>query len=167
MGAVTKHEAVGLRRAAAMVVGALRDVGKDAAHHQIPGFRSTILWNAGHLAWSIDVVLAGTIGCAPKLPPVYSTCFGFGSNPDPAHYSGPDLAQIAADLTETANRVATFLEGQEDALLDRPLPDGHPLGGVFKTLGELVQTTGFHTGYHAGQIGVLRRVQGMPPALGA
>lgn len=164
---ITQHEARALRSLTPMVLGALQGVSPEQLVFTVPGFRSHMLWSAGHIAWSIDVALGAAIGCKPGLAPVYSEKFSFGSNPSSKLADFPAIDVLCADLAECTDRVATFLGASDDALLGQPLPGWHPLAKVFPNLGALVGMTSFHTGYHLGQIGLLRRVQGLSAALGA
>jgi uncharacterized damage-inducible protein DinB len=72
--------------------------------------------------------------------------------------------RLVETYTRTTAEVRGFLEGKAEAELDRAVPQGTPefLGG---TIGEALVAFAWHEGYHAGQLGVVRRTLGKPGAI--
>ncbi len=162
---ITRHEAKTIRACAALVRTALDGVTMNQAVFRCEAGGNHMLWNAGHIAWSLSVDLGETIGVPPQLPPVYNRLFAFGSDTLADAKEYPSIEEILDVIEETAERVASFLESLDDMFLESPLARDSPLSDYYPTVGELVASNGFHTGYHLGQIGLLRRIQGLSPAL--
>ncbi len=74
------------------------------------------------------------------------------------------FAELADAWSEVTARVDAGLAGLDPAALAAPAPPG-PGTGPGDTLGTLIGTTLFHQAYHAGQLGVLRRVAGKRGAI--
>ena len=75
-----------------------------------------------------------------------------------------DLGEMMAAWDETCRRVDAGLANLTSDALDRPAPFS-PSGNPNETVRSLVSTILFHQSYHAGQLGVLRRVAGKPGAI--
>ncbi len=134
--------------------------------HRVGHSRSNIIWLAGHLTWSLDVIVAPIIGSTAVLPESLSAKFGFGIEPSdiPADY--PEMPTMAgffdAAMTEAIGAIGRFPEDR----LDHALPEGTPASRIVRTCDGLLHGTIFHTSYHLGQIQLLMRSQGMPSAFG-
>lgn len=86
-----------------------------------------------------------------------------GSRPLAGEDAAP-FEDLVATYARTTAEVRGFLEGLVAAELDRAVPQGTPdfLGG---TIGEALLAFAWHEGYHAGQLGVVRRTLGKPGAI--
>lgn len=157
----------GLAMSRQFVLGALGE-GLTAENlvFQLPSSRTHILWTIGHLAWSRDWFLNGTLGAAPALPDAYGELFAVQTQPlaDASKY--PALDELLGQYQAAHEAGVAQLGDMRDADLARELPEGSPIREIFPTVGALVCGTPFHEGYHAGQITLLRRVQGLDAGLG-
>lgn len=130
-----------------------------------PGCATHVAWQVGHITMAqFRLAILRTRG--PKqdddaiLPPEYVTLFGKETVPqvDPAHYPTPsDIRQVYERVHQyVLKEVPKFPESEWDL----PPFGEHPLA---KTRGECLMWAGRHEMLHAGQIGLLRRLFGMPP----
>ena len=131
-------------------------------HYQpVPGV-NTVAWVVGHLVL-IDHRRAVALGAAglPDLPS------GFAERYAPTRQT----AVTQSDLDSATVLTRLFHEGRvhlvaavlaaSPSLLAEPLPNPHPL---FANHGEAALFMGQHTVLHLGQITVIRRLLGYPPA---
>jgi len=118
-------------------------------------------WILGHIILVRQALLT-KLGHAPLLAPASAEAYGRGSKPD------SNLPERLSDL------LATYEKSQEqmDALFARiteeqlagPAPF-HPLGRAEASLATLLQKTVCHESYHAGQLGIGRRLVGKAGAI--
>ena len=147
-------------------------VGKDLTGDQLVFTNGTstsnIAWLVGHITFSFDGLLGSALGLAPALAPEKLAQFQGGNgtpSTDIADYSS--VEDSLAALATAVARAVEHIETLEDDVLAQPLPEGHPAAGRFPSIGVLLSAMVFHTGYHAGQITLLRRAQGLAPGIGA
>lgn len=158
----------GLTRSDARTVVLL--VGKDLTPqqmvHQIPPGTTHIAWTLGHLAWDCDALAGPLIGRKPALSATWNKLFSYKVEPInyPSHY--PALGELLSTYEEVIEGFAAHLEREPDHRLEEELPDDHPLRPTFPRVGDLLGANSFHTGYHAGQITMLRRAQGLRAGFG-
>ena len=115
-------------------------------------------WLVGHLLWSRNRVHE-LLGAAPAWPE------RFGPS-DPYHrgVTGFNLAEavplrdLRAAMAESQAIVIDGLERASDSRLSERATDK-------MTVGEQLAFLGFHEGYHAGQVGLLRRLLGRAGAI--
>ncbi len=74
-----------------------------------------------------------------------------------------ELATLVRFFDESQAVIESTIQGMDDQGFNQPLPEPGPLGA--KTVGELASALQFHEAYHIGQIGLLRRIAGLPPAI--
>ncbi|HGY89889.1 MAG TPA: DinB family protein [Planctomycetes bacterium] len=74
-----------------------------------------------------------------------------------------ELATLVRLFDDSQSVIESTIQGMNDQGFDQPLPEPGPLGA--KTVGELASALQFHEAYHIGQIGLLRRIAGLPPAI--
>jgi hypothetical protein len=164
---IVQHEAQNIRGFCGLLPATFNDLTPAQLVYlpQTTGTGSHILWNAGHIIWSISEDVGVTIGLPSNLPSRYTDLFAPETQPlaNPADY--PSITELAEMTEETAERVATFLISLEDEILTTPIPEENPLSAIYPNWLELISSTGFHIGYHIGQIGLLRKLQGLTPAL--
>jgi hypothetical protein len=127
---------------------------------------SHIGWQVGHLTIAeCRLALWRLRGERPEdeklMSPAFSRLFGPESVPefDPAKY--PVQAEIRAALDRVHEQVLRELPGLNEAELDQPVPRPHPFA---KTKLLALLWCAHHETLHAGQIGLLRRQLGHPPA---
>lgn len=128
-------------------------IGKSHTH---------ILWSLGHLLWSYEVATGAAIGLVPQIPASYTSLFAFSGAPTDNAADYPSVAELTAQVEASAKRLAEKIASLSDADLAQPLPAAHPLAPFFPNIDALLAMMPFHTGYHVGQIGLLRRALGLP-----
>lgn len=160
-----EHEAQNIRGFGSLLKPAIIDLTSEQAVFLPTSHGNHILWNAGHIVWSLSDDIGATLGLASDLPPIYAEVFSAGSALRLRGEDYPPIADIAARADATAHRVADHLLTLDDEALSTPIPADSPLASLYPNWLELVASAGFHIGYHLGQIGLLRRMQGLPPAM--
>lgn len=136
----------------------LYQVGESKAH---------TLWLLGHLVWTYDAIYASAFGLPPELPARFHQCFAAGLTPSASAGDYPSLSEIAEAGRTSFARVSARIATLTEADLAAPLPVGHPLGKFFPTIDAFLALGAIHTGYHIGQVSLLRRAQGLSSVLGA
>lgn len=164
---IVQHEAQNIRGFCGMLPATFNDLTPAQLVYlpQATGTGSHILWNAGHIIWSISEDVGVTIGLPSILPSHYTDLFAPGTQPLANPEAYPSATELSEMAVSTAERVAAFLLTLEDETLTTPIPEENPLSAIYPNWLELVASTGFHIGYHIGQIGLLRKLQGLSPAL--
>ena len=74
------------------------------------------------------------------------------------------LSEMAVDLAATAEPLEGALDGLTDVFLTQVAPI-KPTGNEDETMGSLLAGLAFHEAYHAGQLGLLRRIGGREGAI--
>lgn len=133
---------------------------------QLPGGSSSIHWLAGHLAWSQEAIVCASIGVQPALPAEYFKLFGIRSKASADGAGYPGMKQILEALKARTDAAHARLAGMTDADLGNPMPDGHPAKEFFGTIEGMLLRWPLHEGYHAGQITLLRKAQGLKAGFG-
>lgn len=166
-GPAVRAKADGIRIAGGMALGALRGL-EDPAHliFSIAPSRTHILWLTGHIACALDWMSAGAMGAPVEVPQRFAPLFSIGSQPvpDASHY--PPLGELMLLLNRAIEATIARTLALRDEELERPLPEEMPVAKFFPTVGDLLAGAAAHTTYHAGQIALLRRAQGLPSGLG-
>lgn len=124
-----------------------------------------VAWQVGHLAMAqYRLALERIRGPLPEdvelISPEFLECFGKQSVPevDPAHYPAP--AAIRAVFERVHDQVLRELPEIPEAELDQPPVKPHSL---FNRKIDSLFWCSQHEMLHAGQIGLLRRLQGSAP----
>jgi hypothetical protein len=134
--------------------------------YQLVPHGSHILWLTGHLAVTNDLAMGPTLGLEPVMPHEASELLQFGAKPmaDAGLYgSFEDYRRI---LLESFDRLSERLSTMEDEELLIPLPENSALAKLLPYRGSLLAMWQFHTGYHLGQVTLLRRAQGLGAGIG-
>jgi hypothetical protein len=142
------------------------EISDQAAIFQAAPTQSHILWVIGHATWFLETVIQPWFGGQAALPESYGELFPSGTQPVAEASRYPSLQELTAHLNETIERMIALVAAKSDAELTAPLPEGSPLAKDFPSLGSLIPFAVFHTSYHAGQISLLRRFQGLPTGFG-
>jgi uncharacterized damage-inducible protein DinB len=119
-------------------------------------------WVLGHLVCIYNRVLP-LLGQEPALEMERIERYDRGSPPITPAEARP-LAELRAAWDETVERVDAGLAALDPDSLDRPAAFS-PSNNPDETTGTLVTTVLFHQSYHAGQLGILRRVAGLEGAI--
>lgn len=122
-----------------------------------------VLWQMGHLAYADDGFAHGLGGLARVTPEAWDTIFGMGSTPAGDLSAYPDPAAVRAALDTTRANLRAWFQGMDAETLAKPLPERLAVFGP--SHGALMSTLAAHESMHAGQITVVRRALGLPPAL--
>jgi len=120
-------------------------------------------WVLGHLV-CINGRALGLFGQEPETLGGRLDRYDRGSPPltDPAE--AIDLDELRAAWDTVTERWDAGLAALPDGALDQPAPFS-PSGNPNETVRSLVSTVAFHQAYHAGQLGVLRRIAGKEGAI--
>ena len=115
-------------------------------------------WLVGHLLWSRGRVHE-LLGAVPAWPPHLGPSDAYhrgatGFNPDAAR----PLGELRAAMAASQSIVIAGLEQVSAGRLNEAATDK-------MTVGEQLAFLGFHEGYHAGQVGLLRRLLGRAGAI--
>ena len=120
-------------------------------------------WVVGHLVNIYNGALP-LLGQEPVLEKGAIERYARGSAPlrDPSE--AMQLGELTAAWSAACDRVGAGLAGLTPEVLDRPAPFS-PTNNPNETVRSLVSTVLFHQTYHAGQLGILRRLAGKPGAI--
>ena len=132
---------------------------------QPPGGVTSIAWQIGHLAFAEYRMALWRIRGRQAhddalLSQEFVRLFGAGSVPDADPNKYPSQAEIRARFDRVHEQVLGELPGLEEADLDQPVVNPHPLA---KTKLQALLWCAHHEMLHAGQIGLLRRQLGHAP----
>ncbi|MBI1290562.1 DUF664 domain-containing protein [bacterium] len=127
---------------------------------------TNIVWSIGHLVWAYDVATAWALGLKPEAPESYNKLFSFGTRPSSRIEDYPSLETLTQQMEAAAERLAAHIASMSDADLAKPLPPEHPLAPFFPSRDAVLSVAPFHSGYHVGQIALLRTSQGLPGVMG-
>jgi len=120
-------------------------------------------WVLGHLT----AIYNGTMplfGASPVRPEATLARYARGSSPILSPHDALPLAELTSAWEEACARVDAALADFPADRLSAPLPTS-PTGDPDATVGSVMTTVIFHQAYHAGQLGVLRRIVGKPGAV--
>jgi uncharacterized damage-inducible protein DinB len=120
-------------------------------------------WVLGHLV-SIYNQLLPLLERPQVLPGGTLALYARGSSPITRPSEAMPLQDLVRAWNEAAARVdAGLAELPAERLIER-VPES-PTGDPDETVGSLLLTVLFHQAYHAGQLGILRRIAGKPGAI--
>lgn len=151
-----------------MRIMTLRGLGSDLTtqhlFYQIAGQGSHILWLTAHLAISMDTLINRYVFDAPALPESWRATYGGGSTPNPNPAENIPFAEALGAMHKVFDVVVERLGAADDSILDRAVPSDLPIYARFQLHSQLIAFAPAHEGYHAGQIVMLRKIQGLPAA---
>ena len=124
-----------------------------------------IAWQIGHLAMAeyrlaIDRLRTERPTDAEMISPAFLAQFGKMSVPEPDRAKNPTPQELLQTLQRVHEQTLTELPNYSDADLNAPPLKPHSL---FNTKLDSLFWCARHEMMHAGQIGLLRRLQGKPP----
>jgi uncharacterized damage-inducible protein DinB len=120
-------------------------------------------WVLGHLLTIYNELLP-LLGQPQVLPSGALAPYARGSSPITRPSEALPLQDLVSAWNEAAARVDAGLAELPAERLMEPVPDS-PTGDPDETTGSLLFTVLFHQAYHAGQLGILRRIAGKPGAI--
>lgn len=125
---------------------------------QMPGGGSTVNWIAGHLLSTRNALL-GMLGADPVWADPRAADYGRGTQPVTDAGQGVPCAEILGEFVASQEPLLAALAELTPEQLAQPAPFS-PAGRKDETVGTLLPALAFHEAYHAGQIGLLRRLAG-------
>jgi len=140
----------------------------DAESLQSLGDGNCINWIAGHILWS-RIRLCATLGLegAPVFSEKQSELYKMGSGPLQVGASSMALGDLSAGISSVTDAIVNKLGGMADEEFDVAVdPARIPVPVKNANLEALLTLFLFHEAYHAGQIGLARRVIGKSSGLG-
>jgi uncharacterized damage-inducible protein DinB len=115
-------------------------------------------WILGHIIANRNPILH-TVGGDPIWTDEEALFYQRGSQPFDDGSAAHSLSKLIKDFTRSQQQLQEALESiDEERLATASTPDG-------SSPGEILVTLAFHESYHAGQIGLLRRILGKPGAI--
>ena len=121
-------------------------------------------WVLGHVVLYRGTVLK-LVGLAPVLEGERADPYRRGSHPDGSeHYL--DLATLRGLLSDAHQQLMPALAAMSDEELAKNVPEEFNRPPLAGPLGKALARMNFHESYHAGQIGLLRRIAGKDGAIG-
>jgi len=118
-------------------------------------------WIVGHLALTDDSFLASRTGKASSLPESWDKLFGMKSESVEDTSIYPSREELTVKLVSTREALIDWLKSLSDEQLLEPITGDW--SQFAKNPASLMGTIAWHEGLHAGQIGVVRRMIGLPP----
>ncbi|MGH7657663.1 MAG: DinB family protein [Gemmatimonadales bacterium] len=120
-------------------------------------------WVVGHLLAVYGNALA-LLGQERVLEEEVLKRYDRGSPPIENPADALEFSELMKAWDETSRRIDSGLAALTPETLDQPAADS-PSGNPDETVRTLVSTIMFHQAYHAGQLGVLRRIAGREGAI--
>ena len=119
-------------------------------------------WVLGHIVTTRSA-LAALIGGEPFMSADLDALYGRGSPPMVDVDKAVPFSELLQHYGRSNEQLQTFLAQATDEDLAKALPEPHEILG--STIGEALTALAFHEAYHAGQLGILRRVLGKTGAI--
>jgi uncharacterized damage-inducible protein DinB len=120
-------------------------------------------WVLGHLLWVYDSLLP-LLGQPRVAGDGELDHYVRGSSPIRQPSDALPLERLVAAWQTAADRVDSGISNLPPERLAEPSANS-PSGNPNETVGSLLFTVMFHQAYHAGQLGILRRLAGRPGAV--
>jgi len=131
------------------------------------GCINNVNWLAGHILATRGRLMALLNAGETLLTPEESAMYGRGSHPLQPGDPCVRLEKLVEGLQSSAAAILERLRAMQDADFEAALdPSNFPIKPEKATVGARVAFLLLHEGYHAGQIGTVRRLLGKPSGLG-
>ena len=141
----------------------LQDVTEEQSLIQPQPCGNCLNWVLGHIVLYRGMMLK-MIGGSPVLEAAQAATYQRGSKPGPdSKYL--DLATLRGLLSDAHQRLIPALSAISDEELSRKVPEEFNRPPLAGPTGEALARLQFHESYHAGQIGLLRRIAGKDGAI--
>ncbi len=119
-------------------------------------------WVLGHIVHTRSTIAALT-GGEPFTGDDHEKLYGRGSPALVDADKAMQTTELLQHYSRSTEQLQAFLARATDEDLAQALPEPHEILG--STVGEALTAFAFHEAYHAGQLGILRRVMGKSGAL--
>jgi hypothetical protein len=136
----------------------LEGVGHAASLRSPQPDGNCINWILGHMVATRNAAFE-LLGAEPVWGETEARRYRRGSPPIRGDGEALRLERLQADLAASQTRLVPLLEGLSADALSRPSGEGE------RTVGDQLVKLAFHESYHAGQIGLMRRVVGLRGAI--
>lgn len=147
--------------------GAINRNLEDVSHEESlvrPPAGNCLNWVLGHIVLYRGTVLK-IIGRRPLLDGERADLYRRGSHPDGSeHYL--DLATLRGLLSDAHQELIPALAVMTDEELAANVPEEFNRPPLAGSIGNALARMNFHESYHAGQIGLLRRIAGKDGVIG-
>ncbi|MCK6484418.1 MAG: DinB family protein [Phycisphaerae bacterium] len=136
----------------------LADISDDDLYWSPRSGLHTAAWIIGHITWAQWGLIAVRCLQRDHLPEPYTTLFGRGTTPSPDASTYPPAAHLRSEFARVHEAIKPLIRNMTDAQLDAPL--GGPPHPLLLTARDAVSMVAMHETFHAGQLGLLRRLMG-------
>ena len=116
----------------------------------------------GHIVHTRSTI-AGLVGGEPFTGDDHEKLYGRGSHPIVDADKAVQTTELLQHYGRSSEQLQAFLARATAEDLAQALPEPHEILG--STVGEALTAFAFHEAYHAGQLGILRRVMGQSGAI--
>lgn len=158
---------LGFQTAQMLIQANLAGVSHEESLMQPTQAGNCINWLAGHLLTSREGLLGMLNAGGPVLAEDAAKPYQQGASPLRPEDSCVQLEQLAEGLSTSSEALLSRLKGMTDEDLESLLdPKLFPVPVEKPSLGTMLTLMLFHEAYHAGQIGLGRRLLGKPSGLG-
>ena len=140
----------------------IADVTDDEASVWPQPAGNAIAWLVGHMMF-VRQAFAGAFGKERFLSPEMTELFKRGSKPTPAT-ALPSLSELRPIFERSHAALVEVVSGLDEETLAKKAPFS-PGGDPNETVGSLMLKIVVHEAYHAGQLGVVRRLVGKAGAI--
>ncbi|MGM7700278.1 DinB family protein [Pseudalkalibacillus sp. Hm43] len=123
------------------------------------GFNNSIVWNLGHIFIAVENIMAHVDGSKANIPDGYKEFFGHSTSPSTWTKEPPTLKELATQLEEQTERIASIYGEKLQDTLPEPLRLNERT--AFETYGEVLNFMIWHEGLHLGVINGIKRAQGI------
>jgi hypothetical protein len=120
-------------------------------------------WVLGHLLTVYNEVLP-QVGQEPVMPRDTLSQYTRGSEPITRPSNALPFEDLVAAWDDACIRIDAGLAALPPSQLGEIIANS-PTGDPYETMDSLLGTVLFHQAYHAGQLGILRRIAGKPGAI--
>jgi hypothetical protein len=141
----------------------LQDVTEEESLVQPAPSGNCLNWVLGHIVLYRGTMLK-MVGGTPVLEATQAATYQRGSNPGPdSKYL--DLATLRGLLSDAHQQLIPVLSAISEEELSRQVPEEFNRPPLAGPIGDALARLQFHESYHAGQIGLLRRIAGKDGAI--
>jgi len=159
---IAQAASVQLKAAHWAAVSNLADVTDDDAAVWPEPAGNAIAWIAGHMMY-VRQAFAGAFGKGPFLSPEMTVLFKRGNKPT-SDTVLPKLSELRPVFESSHAALVEVVTGLDEETLAKKAPFS-PGGDPNETVGSLTLKIVVHEAYHAGQLGVVRRLVGKAGAI--